>query len=141
MRRYLVVAHQTLGSAELHDALRDRLAQGPSSFHLVVPFLHGGAGALWTEGEARHLAAEDLEQARMRFTAEGFPVTGEVGDANPVLAVSDVMIRAGVDAFDEIIISTLPLGISKWVHMDVPARVTRSTIKPVTHVVAVHANA
>ena len=141
MRRYLVVAHQTLGSAELHDALRDRLAQGPCSFHLVVPFLHGGAGALWTEGEARHLAGEHLEEARLRFTGEGFPVTGEVGDSNPVLAVGDVMIREGDDAFDEIIISTLPLGISRWVHMDVPARVMRSTPTPVVHVVAVHAPA
>ena len=43
------------------------------------------------------------------------------------------------DAFEEIIISTLPLGISRWVHLDVPARVRKETDIPVTHVVAVHA--
>lgn len=141
MRRYLVVAHQTLTSAELVEALRDRQAQGPSAFHLVVPFIHVGLGELWVEGDARREAGQHLEEARLRLLAEGFAVTGEVGDHNPVLAVSDVLIREGDDAFDEIIVSTLPLGVSRWVHMDVPARVTRSTTVPVSHVVAVHVTA
>ena len=141
MRRYLVVAHQTLGSPELLSALRDRLDRGACSFHLVVPFIHGGSGGIWVEGDARIEAAEHLEVARLHLLAEGLAVTGEVGDENPVLAVSDVLIRDGGDAFDEIIVSTLPLGISRWVHLDVPTRVRKSTAIPVDHVVAVHAHA
>ena len=49
MRRYLVVAHQTLGSPELLEAMRDQLAEGPCTFHLVVPEYHGG-GLTWSEG-------------------------------------------------------------------------------------------
>ena len=94
---------------------------------------------LFDDPARRHEA--DLEEARLDFTARGFAVTGEVGDLNAAYAVSDVLIREGQDAFDEIIISTLPLGISRWVHLDVPARVERATDRPVTHVVAVHATA
>ena len=36
MRRYLVVANQTLQRAELADELRKRFEAGPSSFYLVV---------------------------------------------------------------------------------------------------------
>ena len=37
MRRYLVVANQTLQRAELADELRKRIEAGPSSFCLLVP--------------------------------------------------------------------------------------------------------
>jgi hypothetical protein len=144
MRRYLVVAHQTLTSPELIGALRDRLDRGACSFHLVVPFLPGGSGTsagLWVEGDSRLEASQHLEAARLRFLAEGLAVSGEVGDSNPVLAVSDVLLREGPDSFDEIIVSTLPLGVSRWVHLDVPTRVRKSTTLPVDHVVAVHADA
>ena len=53
MRRYLVVAHQTLGSPELLEAMRDRLAEGSCTFHLLVPEYHGGPGLTWTEGTVR----------------------------------------------------------------------------------------
>jgi len=141
MRRYLVVAHQTLASPELLSALRDRLDRGACSFHLLVPFIPAGTGVSWVEGDARIEAAEHLEEARLRLLGEGLAVDGEVGDSNPVLAVGDVLIREGDDAFDEIIVSTLPLGISRWVHLDVPSRLRKATSTPVDHVVAVHAPA
>ncbi len=141
MRRYLVVAHQTLGSPELRDAMLTRLSEGPSTFHLLVPQRQAGGSMSWSEGERRVVAEAALEEARLDLTGQGFAVTGEVGDVNVAYAVSDVLIREGRDAFDEIIISTLPLGISRWVHLDVPARVERATERPVTHVVAVHASA
>ena len=37
MRRYLVVANQTLHRAELHDELRKRISEGPCSFFVLVP--------------------------------------------------------------------------------------------------------
>jgi len=110
MRRYLVVAHQTLGSAELFEVLRDRMARGPACFHIVVPE-HHGVGLVWTEGQTRAEAKRRLEEARLRFLAEGLAVDGEVGDTNPVYAATTVLRREGDGAFDEIIISTLPLGV------------------------------
>lgn len=135
MRRYLVVAHQTLGTPELLDALRDRLAEGPCTFHLVVPELHYGSGATWAEGQVKRAAAKHLEEARLRFTAEGIPVTGEVGDASPVDAVTNVLREQGSDAFEEVIVSTLPHAVSKWLKLDAPSRIQRNTGLPVTHVV------
>jgi hypothetical protein len=58
-------------------------------------------------------------------------VTGEIGDANPVHAVGDVLLR---DTFDEIIISTLPQGPSAWLRQDAPSRIRRLYGVPVTHV-------
>jgi hypothetical protein len=136
MRRYLVVAHQTLGSTELLDALRARLAEGACQFYVVVPELHrGGGGLTWTEGKVRADAKRHLEDARLAFLAEGLAVTGEVGDANPVDAVAEVLRREGRDTFDGVIVSTLPLGVSKWLKLDAPTRIQRATGLPVEHVI------
>jgi hypothetical protein len=40
------------------------------------------------------------------------------------------------DGFDEIIVSTLPAGLSRWVKKDVPRRIARLTDMPVTTVQA-----
>jgi hypothetical protein len=137
MRRYIVVAHQTLGSAELLEAMRDRLAEGPCTFHLLVPVSHaGGHGLHWTEGKARNEAAQHLEEARMRFVEAGLAVTGEVGDVHPLYAVRDVLERDGTEAYDGVIVSTLPLAVSKWLRFDTPTRIHRNTGLPVIHVIA-----
>jgi hypothetical protein len=60
-------------------------------------------------------------------------VTGEVGDPSPALAVSDALERATID---EIIVSTLPSGLSRWIHQDLPHRLERRTGLPIAHVVA-----
>ncbi len=135
MRRFLVVAHRTLDSPELAEAIKDRMAEGPSRFHLLVPEYHGH-GLVWDEGGVRVEAERNLEAARLRMTAEGIPVTGEVGQASPVLATNDVLRREGHDAFEGIIVSTLPAGASRWIGMDAPSRIRRLTQIPVTHVVA-----
>ncbi len=135
MHRYLVVAHQTLDSPELLDELRGRLAHGACTFHLLVPENHGGSGLTWTEGQVRAEARRRLEDARLRFLAEGLAVTGEVGDASPVDAVNAVLRRDGVEAYDGVIVSTLPHAISRWLRMDAPTRIQRNVALPVTHVV------
>jgi hypothetical protein len=38
--------------------------------------------------------------------------------------------------FDEIVVSTLPPGTSKWLEANVPQRIEQETEAPVTHVVA-----
>jgi hypothetical protein len=64
----------------------------------------------------------------------GIGATGEIGDANPVLAVEDLMRRG--EMFDEIIVSTLPAGVSRWLAGNVVRRLRTHTGLPVTHVVA-----
>ena len=139
MHRYLVVAHQTLDSPALVDMIRDRLATGPSVFHLLVPATPGH-GLVWDEGHAAVAAEHALEEARLRFVAEGIPVTGEVGQANPVYAVEKVLRRDGDATYAEILISTLPSTVSKWLKADAPTRIRKMTAVPVTHVEAVTAH-
>jgi GABA permease len=62
MRRYLVVANQTLGGEPLLRAIRASRASGPSSFHVLVPATPVHEHGTWTEGKARAVASERLEQ-------------------------------------------------------------------------------
>jgi nucleotide-binding universal stress UspA family protein len=133
MRRCLVVANQTLGGEHLLELLRERVAAGACSFHVVVPATPPHRHATWTEGEAVALARRRLDDALARLRELGAEADGEVGDPNPVEAIEDVL---NVDAgFDEIILSTLPPGISRWLHADVPHRVARRFSVPLTHVI------
>jgi hypothetical protein len=64
--------------------------------------------------------------------AAGSEVTGEVGDAEPLMAIQDAV---NLQHFDELIISTLPLGISRWLKLDLVSK-ARGLGLPVTHVIA-----
>ena len=133
MRRYLVVANQTLGGRHLAQKVGQCLAEGTCRFHIVVPATPRGELLTWTEGEATALAQERLERALTRFRALGAEVDGEVGDKDPILAIDDALRHA---EFDEIILSTLPPGISRWLKLDLPSRVAGHVNLPVTHLVS-----
>ena len=132
MRRYLVVANQTLGGEHLEIKVRECLAAGPCEFHLVVPATPPQDHATWVEGEAKVLARERLDTALTRFRKLGARADGEVGDARPLGAIGDALRHAD---FDEIILSTLPPGPSRWLRMDLPHRVDRQFGILVSHVI------
>ena len=50
MRRYLIVAHKTLGGDHLIEHVRALREEGPCRFLLVVPVEHP-SDHMWTEGE------------------------------------------------------------------------------------------
>jgi GABA permease len=131
MRRYLVVANRTLGGEHLVEAVRARMADGECSFHIVVPASHPSSA--WSEGQVKAQAQGRLDEALARFAELGATATGEVGDASPVRAIGDVLLREPVD---EVILSTLPPGPSRWLRQDVVHRVERNYDVPVTHIVA-----
>lgn len=149
VRRYLVVANQTVSEAALNRALDDRLAVGPAEFHLLVPALVSplagatlmiqpwSSFAVFDEGaavavraEARRKAEQRLAPALERLRIRGVAATGEVSLEDPLTAVARVLQRA---AFDEIIVSTLPAGVSRWIRKDLPRRLRRFGL-PVSHV-------
>jgi GABA permease len=138
MRRYLVVANQTLGGEPLMREIRKRRGSEPSSFHVLVPATPVSEHGTWTEGKARAVATERLEHMLASLRSEGVPASGQVGDANPLFAIDDVLRNHEID---EIIISTLPPGISRWLRQDLVHRVTRRFDRPVTHVVTAPAHA
>ena len=133
MRRYLVVANQTLLGDDLAATLRERLLAGPCHLHVVVPATHIREHYFWTEGHDRAVAKSRLDQALDRFRALGAVVDGEVGDASPVEAIGDAL--RSQPHVDGVILSTLPPGISRWLRQDVPHRVGRAFNLPITLVV------
>jgi hypothetical protein len=130
----LVVANRTAESPELLEALKRRAAEGDAVFSLLVPATpHGVAWAADMHSGGGE-AEQHMENAVERMRAEGLDVSaGKVGDPDPVAAVQD---EVNFTKYDEIVVSTLPGGISKWLKLDLPHRVERSTGLPVTHVSA-----
>ncbi|MGH9224790.1 MAG: hypothetical protein ACRD2W_13670 [Acidimicrobiales bacterium] len=137
MRRYLIVANQTLGGQPLADKVRELMAGGPCRFHVVVPATHPHHHITWTEGEAVAIARHRLDEALERLRALGADVDGNVGDGRPVDAVGDA-IRAGPsgEPYHAILLSTLPPGLSRWLNQDLPHRLERAFELPVIHVTA-----
>ena len=134
MRRYLVIANKTLCEQHLLDEVHRRRQAEPSCrFHLVVPATH--PSGTYTDEQCWHEAEARLAEALDVLAVAGVSATGEVGDSNPVYAVGDVILRE-LGRFDEIIISTLPVGMSKWLSQNVVRRLKRATGLPVTHVLA-----
>jgi hypothetical protein len=129
MARILVVANKTAESPELLEAMR---AKGTNhEYVLVVPASGGALEKAADPDAAREHTKPHLDAALERMRSEGFTVEGTIGDPDPTAAVQDA---ANFSQFDEIIISTLPLRVSKWVKLDLPSKAGRATGLPVTHV-------
>ena len=103
------------------------LATGPSWFFVLVPATPIHIQVVPGEGEAELLARQRLEGALARFRGEGASVVGAVGDPSPLRAVSDALRQ---QSFDEIVLSTLPPGTSRWLVDDLPSRLARATWPP-----------
>lgn len=124
-RNVLIVANRTAATPALLAEVRSRASHGPCRFTLLVPRPFWDAD---TEESAitLELAIPLLEEAA------GGRVEGLVGADDPFLAVSTAL---EADQYDEIIVSTLPARVSHWLHIDLPARVSRLGL-PVTVVTA-----
>jgi hypothetical protein len=75
MRRYLVVANQTLGGEELWGVIRDRMGADDCHFHLVVPATPAGeldasSGTGAADDDAGAEEGPDLEEARQLLEHE-----------------------------------------------------------------------
>lgn len=143
-RRYLIIANQTLAEAELVEAIRERLKAGPSSFYVLVPNtaardlarrvanlapLPPAAGGPPTDVDATAQAQGRLGQLLRDLRDLHADADGQLGDPDPIKAVGELLER---QQFDEIIISTLPEPVSRWLGMDLPHRLQRRFGLPVT---------
>jgi hypothetical protein len=133
----LVVAHQTASTAGLMNAVQERAQRSPASFHLVVPQRPQGMHKFVDPSDDGLEAAEAvLAQALPKLSAAaGSEVTGSVGDPEPLMAIHDAI---NLGSYDEIIISTLPPRMSRWLRLDLVSK-ARGLGVPVTHVEAQHA--
>ena len=128
----LVVAHQTAATPALLQAVRERARGGPCRFHLLVPRRRRrGEKAVSPKQIGVLEASAVLRDALPRLSeAAGSDVTGEIGDLDPVTAIQVAL--NGHD-YDEIIVSTLPLGVSRWLELDLISK-TRQFGLPVNHI-------
>jgi hypothetical protein len=110
-RRVLVVANRTAATPHLLDAVRRYAGERPTTFTLLIPDLPKGEHADWT----LELALPLLERAA-RGRVHG--LTGTAGD--PLEAVRVALSDGG---FDQVIMSTLPRNVSRWLRRDLPRRV------------------
>jgi cell pole-organizing protein PopZ len=154
MHHYLVVANQTLGGNELLDAIRDRMARGPAEFWVLVPatppthFINDfaavsgyfpispdvlSAAELQEREQGIAVAKSNLDTALHRLREAGAKANGAVGDADPMKAIEEA---ATERRFDEIILSTLKPGVSRWLALDLPHRVKRKIDVPLTVITA-----
>jgi hypothetical protein len=130
----LVVAHQTAATQALLDAVRARAQRGPAEFHLVVPRQPHGMHKLVDPQDAGDDEAQQVLDAALPklSDAAGTKVTGSLGDTEPLMAIQDAI---NLGAYDEMIISTLPLGVSRWLKLDLVSK-AKGLGLPVTHVLA-----
>ena len=152
VRRYLLVANKTLGTDALRGVVQERISAGPAEFHVLVPESSPGwvssggladplTGFLSVDADAMQASREEArrdDEARLReevarLRALGVEATGELGEMDPLEAVAAVLERA---SFDEIILATLPVAVSRWLRVDLARRLERRFGLPVTHVAA-----
>lgn len=145
MRRYLVLANQTLGGEELAARLQELMNDGPCHFHLVVPITQTSGSDHAVDGAwaplvvhdgyqvGRQLAEGRLAHELARLRLAGAQADGEVADAGALDYVRELVAR---EQFDEVIVSTLPRRLSRWLRVDLPARIRRGTELPMEHVIS-----
>jgi hypothetical protein len=130
----LVVANRTAATPALLDAVRERAARGPCAFTLLVPQSpHGLHRLADPEDHGISEAQQTIALATpLLEDAAGGPVASRIGDSDPMAAIQDAV---NVEGFDELIISTLPRTVSRWLHLDLPHKATGLGL-PVTTVEA-----
>jgi hypothetical protein len=119
--RILVVANRTAATPALLAEVARQAGAG-RTFDLLGPDIPEGADAHATF----ELAIPLLEEAA------GGPVRAIAKGPEPLAAIEETL-RDG--HYDEVIVSTLPQGVSRWLGRDLPRRVSRLGV-PVTLVTA-----
>ena len=132
--RVLVVAHKTAATPALIDAVRERAARGPAKFTLLVPNPAHGLHVVVDPEDVEDSEGQQVLELALPLLedAAGDHVDGMVGDPSPMNAIQDAI---NIHGFDEVIISTLPARVSKWLKLDLPSKITGLGL-PVTTVTA-----
>jgi nucleotide-binding universal stress UspA family protein len=108
----------------------------------VVPVTNTEASDRWFTGGlegvlpgaykiARTMAGARLQHELERLREAGVEADGEVVEPTPLEAIRKIASR---EEIDEVIVSTLPRRLSRWIAMDLPRRIRRTTSLPVTHI-------
>jgi uncharacterized membrane-anchored protein len=132
----LVVAHKTAATPALLQAVRDRSSRGSASFHLLVPNPAPHAEVTDAERHRHHEEGEHVLELALPLIqqAAGGATEGSVSVRHDPFDAIEEALHDG--EFHEVIVSTLPSHISRWLHSNLPQRVEHLGL-PVTTVTAV----
>ena len=132
--RVLVVANRTAATTALLEAVRDRARRSPCTFTLLVPNTAHGLHRVVDPEDTDLAEAEGVLALALPLLEEaaGGPVEGVVGDPDPLTAIHDAV---NVTGYDEVIVSTLPQRVSRWLHLDLPSKLKGLGL-PVTTITA-----
>jgi nucleotide-binding universal stress UspA family protein len=132
-QQVLVVANHSATSPALITQLRKRASLGAVSFHLVVPALNSRLRHWLSDSdEAVSAARRRGQDAAALLESHGLPVTVEIGDSVPLLAIEDALSQFNAD---EIVIATREPNRSHWLEHDLVELARRRFRVPVVHVV------
>jgi hypothetical protein len=132
--RVLVVANRTAATPGLIAAVRERAQRSPAAFTLLIPNpAHGLHKVVDPEDQEQSEAEATLELALpLLEEAAGGHVEGMIGVSEPLAAIQDAI---NLHGFDELIISTLPTRVSRWLKLDLPSKAAGLGL-PVTTITA-----
>lgn len=130
--RLLVVANRTCPCPGLPDAVRGHARGRDVRVHVVAPALTSRL-RYWVSDVDGGIAAakERLADAVAALKAAGLGASGEVGDADPMLAIEDALPAFPADA---VLISTWPQGRSNWLERNLVERARHALEIDVHHV-------
>lgn len=143
MHKVLIVANQTVGGHALASVISERVGDD-SEFHLLVPVPSPVSSAVAVGAAAPDMAptvCRDIEADRRDARRQlefgltwlhelGAPATGELAfDGDTAAAVARLVEQ---DAYDEVVVSTLPSTVSRWLRQDLPHRIERKVSVTVT---------
>src|SRR3954454_23060524 len=130
----LVVANRTCPCPTLLDEVARRARDAPIEVLVVVPALNSRLRHWLSDiDDALARAHERLEIALAELRARGVSARGEVGDANPLVAIDDALAHFPASA---IVIATLPPGQSNWLERGLIGKARARFDVPVTHLVS-----
>jgi len=133
-RRILVIANRTCPCPTLADEVARRANAAPTDVLVVAPALNSRLRHWLSDvDEALTRAHERLEPAITALRRRGVVARGEIGDADPLLAIEDALV--GFPA-DEIVIATLPPGRSNWIERRLVEKATARFGIPIAHLVS-----
>lgn len=136
MRRYLVVSNQTLLTEQLQQELLLRAEAQDSVFYFIVPdTAKSDYSPEWDQKSRRDSsgARQRMRQTISALRAAGASATGSLEAADPLEAIR---LRVEREGYDEILVSTLPKRLSRWLKLDLPSRIGRAVDLPVTTIIA-----
>ena len=120
----LVIANQTVLSAELLDRIRGRAGESKAAFLIVAP---------QGDDEQHDDADRRLRRALSDLRGEGVDAHGQIVHPDPYTAAMHVV---NDERVDEIIVSTFPGERSGWLRRDLVERLRKDTNLPVDHVIS-----